>query len=270
MKDIHGGRNVDESRFPSDTGGAASDRGCARSQEYAWPPPWPADLRWWQAAPPRGAAALILASAPTGPCSVLSVRAAASTFGLTADAGDSQVRLTWTPPTSVKNLAVCDRTTPGTDKPVEVSTATDTSALVIDLTNGTTYYFWLVADGRVVSNTASATPAAPPGAPGGLTATAGNAQVTLFVGRARVGWRFAGQRLQRLPGDQPGRRDRHPGQRLAGHRHQLYRNRADQRDHVLLQGDRGQRRGAEPFVGRGVGHPGDRAGGARRADRDCG
>ena len=50
------------------------------------------------------------------------------------------------------------------------------------LTNGTTYYFWLVAGGQVsnvVSNMASATPAATLGAPAGLTATPGNAQVTL-------------------------------------------------------------------------------------------
>ena len=50
-----------------------------------------------------------------------------------------------------------------------------------DLINGTTYYFWLVAGKipNVVSNMASATPAAIPGAPAGLTATPGNAQVTL-------------------------------------------------------------------------------------------
>ncbi len=47
--------------------------------------------------------------------------------------------------------------------------------------NGTTYYFWLVEDKfpNVVSNMASATPVTVPGAPTGLTATAGNSQVTL-------------------------------------------------------------------------------------------
>ena len=50
-----------------------------------------------------------------------------------------------------------------------------------DLTNGTTYYFWLVEDKfpHVVSNMASATPVATPGAPTGLTAKPGNTQVTL-------------------------------------------------------------------------------------------
>ena len=127
-----------------------------------------------------GAPALIFAPAPSAPCSVLSARAAADKFCLTPDAGNSQVSLTWTPSASGINLTVYDGITPGIGKPAKVSTVTDTSALVTGLTNGTTYYFWLVLGRIVVSNTVLATPAAAmPGAPAGLTATPGKAQVTL-------------------------------------------------------------------------------------------
>jgi len=125
------------------------------------------------------APALIFAPAPSVPCSVQSARAAAYKFCLTPDAGDSQVSLTWTPSASGINLTIYDGITPGIGKPAQVSTVTDTSALVTGLANGTTYYFWLVSGKIVVSNTVSAVPVTVPGAPAGLTATAGNAQVTL-------------------------------------------------------------------------------------------
>ena len=126
-----------------------------------------------------GAPALIFAPAPSVPCSALAARAAAYKFCLTPDAGNSQVSLTWTPSAAGINLTIYDGTTPGTGKPAQVSTVTDTSALVTGLTNGTTYYFWLVSGKIVVSNTVSAVPVTVPGAPAGLTATAGNARVTL-------------------------------------------------------------------------------------------
>ena len=175
MKDIHGGRNVDESRFPSDT----------RRRRLG---PWLRALAGTclAAAMAGGltivagdiaAGASALAPAPRGPCSVPSAKAAAFKFCLMADAGDSQVRLTWTP--LVKDFIIYDGTIPGVGKPVKVSTATDMSALVTGLTNGTRYYFWLVVDKIVMSNTASAIPVTVPGPPAGLTATAGNVQVTL-------------------------------------------------------------------------------------------
>lgn len=126
-----------------------------------------------------GTPAPIFAAAPSAPCSVVSARAAADKFCLTSDAGNSQVSLTWTPSASKTNLTIYDGITPGIGKPAEVSTVTDTSALVTGLANGTTYYFWLVVGKVAVSNTVSATPMTVPGAPAGLTATAGNAQVTL-------------------------------------------------------------------------------------------
>ena len=108
-----------------------------------------------------------------------SARSAAPRICLAAEAGDKQVSLTWTPSASAKILTVYDGTTPGNGKPAEVSAVTDTSALVTGLINGTTYYFWLVVRQTQMSTIASATPAAVPGAPAGLSASPGNARVTL-------------------------------------------------------------------------------------------
>ena len=102
-------------------------------------------------------------------------------FCLSAVAGDSQVNLTWIPRAPGNNFTIYEGTAPGIGKPVTPGTVTDSGALVTGLTNGTTYYFWLTV-GRAttaVSNTTSATPVTVPGAPTGLTATRGNAQVTL-------------------------------------------------------------------------------------------
>jgi predicted phage tail protein len=82
---------------------------------------------------------------------------------------------------SVNNLVIFDGTASEIDKAHRVRPATGTSTSVTGLTNGTTYYFWIV-DGKppnAVSNMASATPVAMPGAPAGLTATPGNARVAL-------------------------------------------------------------------------------------------
>ena len=108
-----------------------------------------------------------------------SARSAAPRICLAAEAGNKQVSLTWTPSASAKILTVYDGTTPGNGKPAEVSAVTDTSALVTGLTNGTTYYFWLVVRQTQMSTIASATPATVPGAPAGLAASPGNSRVTL-------------------------------------------------------------------------------------------
>ena len=96
-----------------------------------------------------------------------------------------------------------------------------------------------------------------PGPPTGLTATAGNGRVTLFVDRARLRWGRRHQRLPDLPGNQPGRRVRRAGQWRAGPGHQLHADRADQRHRLLLQSGRGRRRRTpRPGFSRGVGHSG--------------
>ena len=117
-------------------------------------------------------------------------------FCLTAVAGDTQVHLKWFPSAPGKGFAIYGGTEPDSNTAGKIEAATGTSALVdkladgTALVNGTTYDFWLVGEGdglqaadgtgpNVVSNMASATPAAMPGAPAGLTATPGDLQVTL-------------------------------------------------------------------------------------------
>jgi len=110
--------------------------------------------------------------------------------GLTATAGNSQVTLSWTAPASdggshVSGYLIYQGTSPGgeTGNPVNGSLVTATSNTVTGLTNGTTYYFRVTAvngvgEGRA-SSEVSAVPVTVPGAPTGLTATRGNAQVSL-------------------------------------------------------------------------------------------
>jgi predicted phage tail protein len=184
MQDGHEDRRVDEPGFPSDTrrnlgpwlralagtclataiiGGLATVAGGITA----------------------GAHAHSFAPAPSKPCPLpsigVAVRAAAPTFKLKAFPDDKQVRLTWQPPASGENFAIYDWPAQDSSNVARVDTASGSDYLAKGLTNGTTYCFVIVR-GRfpyVVSNTVSATPAARPGAPTGLTATAGNSQVTL-------------------------------------------------------------------------------------------
>jgi titin len=128
-----------------------------------------------------GAAAVvpdpILAPAANEPCSSPSAKAPAFDYCLTAAAGDSQVDLKWSPSTPLGDLAIYY----GTEKNVKTGKAA-TGDPVDNLKNGTTYYFWLTLDGtglNPVSNMVSATPAALPDKPNGLTATPGDSQVAL-------------------------------------------------------------------------------------------
>jgi predicted phage tail protein len=109
--------------------------------------------------------------------------------GLMAIKGNSLVSLSWTAPASNGGAPVTGyrvyygRTHDFTASKLAAISAT-TGATVSGLTNGTTYYFWVAAVTSAgpspASGPAQATPEAVlPGAPTGLTATKGNAQVTL-------------------------------------------------------------------------------------------
>ena len=114
--------------------------------------------------------------------------------GLTATAGNGRVTLSWNPPASNGGAAIIGYDVyMGTSSHGEAAgqvnggLITGTGYKVSGLANGTTYYFTADAVNRAnlhstVSGEASATPAAPvtaPGAPRGLTAAAGDAQVSL-------------------------------------------------------------------------------------------
>ena len=117
----------------------------------------------------------------------------AAPTSVTATAGNAQATVSWTAPTGVIAQA------PITDYAVQFSsnsgsswsnfsdgTSTATSATVTGLTNGTAVQFRVAAANAVgtgsystASSAVTPTAGTPPGAPTGLTATAGNAQIAL-------------------------------------------------------------------------------------------
>ncbi|MGH9107753.1 MAG: fibronectin type III domain-containing protein [Acidimicrobiales bacterium] len=111
--------------------------------------------------------------------------------GLTAQAGSGQVLLSWSAPPGAGRAPatgynVYEATAPGHEQgaPVNGPTpVTGTNYAVPGLANGTKYYFEVTAlnqDGEgAPSNEASASPVGPPGAPGALTASPGNDEVSL-------------------------------------------------------------------------------------------
>jgi len=106
----------------------------------------------------------------------------ATPTGLTATAGVGQVSLSWTASSGATSYSVKRSTTSGAE--VAISSATSPSYTDSTVTGGTTYYYVVSATNSNGSsgnsNEASATPTvAVPAAPTSLTATPGNAQVSL-------------------------------------------------------------------------------------------
>jgi fibronectin type 3 domain-containing protein len=115
--------------------------------------------------------------------------------GLAASPGNGQVTLSWAArpsgcaPSAIRYNVYQGTSSGGETGPVSCSPVTATSCTVTGLTNGTTYYFKVTAVYQLEDPPreaegppgaeVNAVPATLPGAPTGLTAAAGNGQVTL-------------------------------------------------------------------------------------------
>jgi len=115
--------------------------------------------------------------------------------GVTVTAGDNESTLNWGAVAGATSYNVYRSTTQGS-LGTKIGASTGTSYVDTSASNGTTYYYQVTADnaageGSASSQSGGVTPAVPvavPAAPAGLSATAGNAQVTLtwtVVGGAR-------------------------------------------------------------------------------------
>ena len=102
--------------------------------------------------------------------------------GLTATAGNAQVSLSWNASSGATSYHVKRGTTSGGPY-TQIDAPTTTSYTDTSVTNGTPYYYVVSAVNSAGesanSSEVSATPIAAPAVPTGLTATAGNAQVSL-------------------------------------------------------------------------------------------
>ena len=102
---------------------------------------------------------------------------------LTLTVGNGQLSLSWTAVTGATGYRVYRGTATNAQAPASVASPTGTTFNNTGLTNGTTYFYKVTAVNgggeSPRSNEVSGTPTAPPTVPTGLTATAGNATITL-------------------------------------------------------------------------------------------
>ncbi len=104
--------------------------------------------------------------------------------GLTDSAGNGLVKVSWTAPSSNGGSAITADTVRSNPSGGICATTGALTCIVTGLTNGTSYTFTVTASNIAGSGVASSpssavTPIGPPGAPTGLTDSAGNGQVTV-------------------------------------------------------------------------------------------
>ncbi len=120
-----------------------------------------------------------------GSITISSIKAPSAPTGLTATAGSGKVTLSWTASTGAASYNVYRGTAAGGEGATPIATNISSASYADStVTNGTKYYYKVAAVNAggtsAFSNEASATPTvSTPAAPTGLTATAGNAEVTL-------------------------------------------------------------------------------------------
>jgi len=125
------------------------------------------------------------ASAAVGATPTAAITAPAAPSGLTAKGGNAEVTLGWSASAGATSYIV-KRGTAAAGPYTQIGTSASTSYTATGLSNGTAYFFVVLAvntaGSSAPSGDATATPSAAvtaPAAPSGVTATDGNAQVTL-------------------------------------------------------------------------------------------
>ena len=201
--------------------------------------------------------------------------------GLTATPGDSQVTLSWAAPASdggapISDYNVYQGTSPGseTGAPVSGSPVTATSTTVTGLANGTTYYFKVAAVNGIgqgpASAEVSAVPVTRPDPATGLTATPGDSQVTLSWAAPASDGGAPISDYNVYQGTSPGSETGAPvgGSPVTATSTTVTGLANGTTYYFKVAAVNGV--GARSGVGRGVGHSGCDAGGARQADRHRG
>ena len=202
----------------------------------------------------------------SGASSVLPNLGRVTPTAVSARGANTEVLLSWSPPAGTggapaSGYNVYEGTAPGHELSTPVNGATpvtSTGYAVTGLTNGTRYYFEVTAlnpagEGAPTAE-ASAVPAAPPGAPVSVFATAGTAQVSLSWappatngGAAVSSYNVYLSTTAWAPGDE----DR------PGTRHQLHSRRPSGRHYLLLRSHGRERRRRRPAIGPGHRHTDD-------------